>query len=68
MRNDSFTSADNIKHDYSEQCVMHCAALTANASAAIVPHWEEAVGTVLEYKSTVPLILPRGQAAAVWGE
>ncbi len=50
---------------------MHRAALTANASAAIVPHWEEAVGTVPKYKrntkNAVPLILPCGPAAAVRG-
>jgi hypothetical protein len=45
--------------------MMHCVALTANASAAIVPHWEEAVGTVSKYKrntkNAVLLILPAGK-------
>ncbi len=63
-----FHKRDKIKQDCCEQCMLHCVALTANASAAIVPHWEEAVGTVSKYKIVpVPLILPRGHAAAVRG-
>src|ERR1700722_13103346 len=40
-----FHKRDTAKHDYCEYWLMRHTALTANAAAAIVPHWEEAACT-----------------------